>query len=72
MVLFRLAFAGSVPFSEKKMSGVPLYKAFSLFLEGNPQQKKPFTLPSFYPPSLKLQGTNHANDIFYVYKFKTH
>ena len=28
-------------------------------------------VPLFPPPYLKLLGTNHANDIFYIYKLKT-
>ena len=72
LIFFRLSFAGSVPFSEKKIDrGSPIEGFFTVFRRQTPS-KKTFTLPSFHPPSLKLQGTNHANDIFYVYKFKTH
>ena len=69
--IFTRSFAPYTILIPKKLTGVPLYKAFSLFLEGKPPAKKTFTLPSFHPPSLKLQGTNHANDIFYIYKLKT-
>ena len=53
------------------MTGVPLDKAFLMLLEGLtpcPPHKKNITHQK-NPPL--LQGTNHANDIFYINKLKT-
>ena len=68
-------------FQKKKLTGVPLDKASLLLLEGQipwlphkkflPHPPKKQKVPLFPPPYLKLLGTNHANDIFYIYKLKT-
>ena len=67
-------------FQKKKLTGVPIDMASLLLLEGQipwlPHKKflpppKKQKVPLFPPPYLKLLGTNHANDIFYIYKLKT-